>query len=402
MKKFMKKTEGFTLVELIVVIAILGILAGVGTVGYSGYIKKANEAADNQLLATVNHAFAAACLEKGVNSYGFSSASVPVSGGKVGNITTTPSVNGLNDAFNTYFAGNQNLAFKVYTALKYNQTLGGFEPLVLSETYLSIMDLLNDDDITDLKNSEFAKMGVGTLLGSVDMATDIATDLFFSDSPDERIVALINNDANINNLYANLGVDPADYEGGMENEEFQTKLAEVYMPLLQQKAAQLKQIYPDYEDLSEDELMDKANQALLVNNAVFNVATNSSFDEAAFAAKLADGTAKQTIKDNLKEGGDLQAGLAQAALTYSMYLSYASQNDIPVSESAALNDVLEALGDEDFQKYMADSSTNDLKGYQAGLNMVNDSSGNKEAMKDLLINGFSNDNMLGLLQNALG
>lgn len=47
---------GFTLVELIVVIAILGILAGIGTVGYSGYIKKANQAADIQLIGDVQYA----------------------------------------------------------------------------------------------------------------------------------------------------------------------------------------------------------------------------------------------------------------------------------------------------------------------------------------------------------
>ena len=41
-----KKNGGFTLVELIVVIAILAILAGVAVPVYSGYITKANQAAD--------------------------------------------------------------------------------------------------------------------------------------------------------------------------------------------------------------------------------------------------------------------------------------------------------------------------------------------------------------------
>ena len=50
----MKKNGGFTLVELIVVIAILAILAGVAVPAYTGYITKAQQSADMQVIA-FNH-----------------------------------------------------------------------------------------------------------------------------------------------------------------------------------------------------------------------------------------------------------------------------------------------------------------------------------------------------------
>lgn len=62
MKQQLRNKAGFTLVELIVVIAILGILAGIGTVGYSGYVKRANMAVDQQLVSDIKYAIQLAYL----------------------------------------------------------------------------------------------------------------------------------------------------------------------------------------------------------------------------------------------------------------------------------------------------------------------------------------------------
>lgn len=59
----MKKNAGFTLVELIVVIAILAILAGVAIPVYSGYIGKAKEAADLQVLDAIKTATVFAAVD---------------------------------------------------------------------------------------------------------------------------------------------------------------------------------------------------------------------------------------------------------------------------------------------------------------------------------------------------
>ncbi len=110
---------GFTLVELIVVIAILAILAGIAIPVYSGYIKKANQAADEQLLAAVNTAYGAACLENNVDPRAVS-ASAALTNGSI------TAVSPYNESFQRYFAGNGDSQFKYYKSLGYDPANGVF------------------------------------------------------------------------------------------------------------------------------------------------------------------------------------------------------------------------------------------------------------------------------------
>ena len=169
--RILRKREGFTLVELIVVIAILAILGGVAVPAYSGYVKKAERAADEALLNEVNTAFAAACLMNGKDNRNRTDANLTLNEGKVASVTSDADIQ---ESFDTFF-DSKDVAFKVFTAadIAYIPQLGAFsfkgEDMLVTvtgsdgKTYV-----VKQSQINAYKESAFGGISTKDLMENVD------------------------------------------------------------------------------------------------------------------------------------------------------------------------------------------------------------------------------------------
>lgn len=194
---------GFTLVELIVVIAILAILAGVSVPAYTGYIKRAEEAKDQLLIAAVNEAFAGGCLEAGIEVGTVTDAKISVveqcvfgvssvEGATVAQFTT------IYNTFELLFEGNFATPFKTENVLSLDwvpeensfvmDKVNGVASIVmLSSGVTSIpaetMEAISASFIGDLTAESLGEMfegiqdgAVDTLMGTVDDMVDEIAD----------------------------------------------------------------------------------------------------------------------------------------------------------------------------------------------------------------------------------
>lgn len=392
-RKTLRDKAGFTLVELIVVIAILGILAGVGTVGYSGYIKKANQAADEQLRGYVNSAFAAACLENGVDVQDVNSVSLNLTGAD--GAKKVSSVSLYDGEFKKYYAGNENSEFKVFTKLLFDAEKHAFvDPVTAGEVSMAYgggVVKISSEDAAKLADSTFitaTDLGVDGLLNKVNDVTKFAAVLNSS-----MLDSVFASEKFANYMMTAMGIEPTgdirlDYANmDIRCDELVRKMMEAYPT-----------VYPN-----TDEGYDAAQNQLRANIAVMFSASNAvGMSQQEISSLLTSDKVTETIVNNV--GIDTGTAMSQAALAYGMYTAYAYSTN--PDKIAATNDPINIVnsmgGDTDFKDYInSEQGQKDLQGYLGALNMINNSTGDSLAVSHLLINGFNDDQLKALLGQAV-
>lgn len=172
----MKNNKGFSLVELIVVIAIMAVLAAVAVVGLSVYIPKAQQAADQQMVADIQKAIdlyaqlEGAELQPGQSGYVVIKKTGSNGGGAIsfvvmpvgaeeetpgnGNVTVGDTIDDgkfVHDALVSYFGEDYGTELKV--------SYGGWT------------NIMTEQEVEAIQNSEYIK-DVDNLLETVQMLTD--------------------------------------------------------------------------------------------------------------------------------------------------------------------------------------------------------------------------------------
>ena len=337
--------EGFTLVELIVVIAILAILAGVAVPAYSGYVKKAERAADEALLNAINTAFASACAINGESHIGRND--VPdhdVSSG------TFAYAGPFEDSFNGFYEGGE---FKTFTDLYYNKAIGGFaENYDISVTYNGQTITVSSKDLATLTNSNLGAIGAETLLTQMDTLS-VWADAF--------------------NL------------AGMSGTGFASAMMD-YLGV--ESPEELSEVMSAY---GED-----ANK-ITANALVLYAAQNST---GMTANDLTTLLSSSDIVSELTNASNA-AGLAQAGAIYGLYLAYNSDAEINWDDPTVVLNA--AAGDSEFSTWLnSTSGQSELDAYLSAMNIISGSASDSNTTTELLENGYADADLIALMQSLMG
>lgn len=390
---------GFTLVELIVVIAIMGILAGVGTVGYGGYVKKANEAADQQLLGVVNTAFAAACVENGTEIYAVDDAKLAKDTAALSDVKIGGAVNtNIPTSYGVYL-GETN-GFKVIEPKYSNYThtfVDGRDNVQYA--YGSGAVTISGQDAANLKDSTFANangLGVDGLLDKVNDIAGIAELLAGSSEGGEGALWDIwNSEGFLKYAAKAVGLKGAELDAAANNNWSMSN--DALMDALTEKAAALGM------DVTDDAVFNK-----LMGNATILYAAKDSknIDQNEIKNLLTSDDGMDQIKANLNKSETMGTALSQASLVYGMYTAYIYSGDKTEQEKKDLTanpmNALGAMSDPGFKNYInSKQGEKDLNAYLSSMNMINSSVDDPQAVTKLLQNGFADPDLKALLNKSL-
>ena len=452
-EKLKSTRAGFTLVELIVVIAILGILAGISVPVYTGYIKKAGEAGDLQLLGALNTAYAAACAEMRQDPtkiVGTATLSKSAGGRTVTSISAAgvdAATNAkLNEAFMQYYGENAAKPFKVYTSLGYDKQNGVFVDGAKEYTFVTENGTVTvtAGQLSAYLTSSFNEIGAADLIGEVDKLTSKVAALFST-----GVGATLASEANtegttLNRILTAAGLSwdsmsntekahalilyAADASGSLDVDTWMTALKDGTVPAgdftydsqIVKTVAEYAMLTAWANDPDAKVTGDGTITAVNIsqNDALKNIITDQTSDltgsayteaiDAWFAEQNYPDGSTWAIRVNNSGTSILGINVAQPGESVSArdwLNNFEDSNGNTIANSQTMVTIQAAFSDfmntSAYNDYVTNHAESDLRGFQSAMNMITNNTDNVNLSEILSSSTLSESDLVTLLQ-ALG